>query len=88
MSIEKYSERLVNSIYKYLCLIEEEEQNAEKYLNSLLVELEGSLQYYDNDYLNRILFSLNGLQGIEDYNIVRSKVFECINLCNKINKGG
>jgi hypothetical protein len=86
---KQYSKRLINKIFKYLPLIEEDRENAKKYLKSLIVELEGSLQYFEDDYyLQDILFSLNGLQNVTDHNVVRSKIFECINLVNKILKDG
>jgi hypothetical protein len=85
MNIKTYSEDLVNRVFKILPLIEENPEHAKKYISSLVVELQGAVSLFeDNNYLTRILFSIEGIQTVTDYNVVRRKVFECINLINKM----
>lgn len=86
INLNEYTDKLVGRIYKILPLIESDKDNAKKYLNNLLVELNGANKYFDNINFTRIIFSLEGMKNITDYNIVRSKIFECINLVNKIKK--
>ena len=87
MNIQHYSEKLVNRVFKILPLIEENPENAKKYISSLVVELHGAVNLFEeNDYLTRILCSIEGIKEVTDYNIVRRKVFECIDLINKIAK--
>jgi len=85
--IKNYTDRLVGRIYKLLCIREENPQHAIKYLENLLVELRGARKTFNyNSYFVSILFSLEGMQEVTDYNLYRRKVFECIDLVNKLKK--
>jgi hypothetical protein len=87
MDIKNYCENLTNRIFKILPLREENPENAKKYVSSLVVELQGACSLFEeNDYLTRILCSIKGIEGVTDYNVVRRKVFECLDLINKITK--
>ncbi len=83
--LTKYLDQLVNSIFKALCILEENPQNAVKYLDSLTIELDGMSQFYSEDpYIIRTLFSLQGIKQCTDYNLWRKTVFECISNVNKL----
>jgi len=87
MNYDKYFDKLVDSIFKILPLSEEDPLNTQKYLQSLLIELKGGSGYFsDNPYFIKIIFSLEGIGEVTDHNVLRSKVFECISLLNKMRK--
>jgi hypothetical protein len=87
MKLDKYCDRLVGRVYKLLCIREEDAQNAKKYLESFLVELKGASKYFgNNSYFASLIFSLEGIRDVTDYNLYKRKIFECINIVNKIKK--
>lgn len=85
IDLTNYLDQLVNKIYKALCILEENPNNAKKYLDSLTIELDGMTQYYSDDsYIVSTLFSLQGVKQCTDYNVWRKVVFESINNVNKL----
>lgn len=93
INLEDYLDKLVGKIFKILPLLEENPENAKKYLISLINELEGMTSNYSHDsYIVSTLFSLQGIRFNTDYNIWRKTVFDCLNnvkhLKAKFNKGG
>lgn len=86
-NLQQYCDRLVGRIFKILKILDENPSDASKYLTSLLVELDGAGAYFEeNYYFTRIVFSLKGIQNVTDYNVIRSKIFECISLANKLKR--
>ncbi|MFA5559525.1 MAG: hypothetical protein WDA59_08790 [Methanofastidiosum sp.] len=85
INLNNYLDRLVGKIYKALCILEENPENAKKYLNSLTVELDGFTHYYSDDsYIISTLFSLQGIKQCTDHNVWRKTVLECIDNVNKL----
>lgn len=85
--LNKYLDVLINKIWKIMPLMQENQENALKYIKSLNVELKGAKNYFSSTYFTSIVFSIDGLSsGITDYNVVRAKVLECINYVNRIKK--
>lgn len=86
LELEKYCDRLVGRIWKILKIRESEHpEHGRKYLENLVIELRGASSYFDNDsYFMSMLFSLEGIKNVTDHNVLRRKVFECIDLCNKL----
>jgi len=86
---DKYLDKLAKRIFYILPMLEKEDGNVDKYVNSLLIELNGAVRNFDNNPdLIGIIFNLQGIQGMEitDRNVWRSKVLECFNTINKIKK--
>lgn len=74
MELNEFCDKLVGRIYKILPLIEEDKENAKKYLNSLIVELDGANEHFENkSNFQSILFSLEGIKNITDYNVCRKR---------------
>jgi hypothetical protein len=85
---DEYCRILLGKIFKILPMKEEKNPTLKKYIDSLLVELDGGKSMIENfglsaEYIS-IINSIKGLQQVEDTEIVRSKVFECISLARKI----
>lgn len=87
INFDKYLDKMINRIFKILPLLEQNDENVDKYVDSLLIELNGGIRYFENnaDYIS-VIFSLQGVAGTKDYNVWRSKIFECIGSVNKIKK--
>ena len=79
LDIELYLIGLKNKIYKLLPL-REEELEWKKYLNTILVELSGFNDLFDNKVeLLSVLSKLEGLYKLEDFMLYRRTIFECLN---------
>lgn len=80
-----YKKLLINMIYKLLPL-REEQQEWEKYLDSLILELHGLDNLFtqiDSLSVIRLLSKLDGLKELNkdsDFYLYRKIVFECTNL--------
>ena len=84
--LSSYRKKVINMIYKLLPL-REENSEWEKYLESLLIEIEGWYGSIENEdsamSVLRISFKLKGLKtltGDDDFKAYRRTVFECINM--------
>lgn len=79
--------RIGNQIFKLLPM-REEEQNWEKPLQTLLVEISGMYSLFPNrDDLFTLLCKLEGLQHYKeqiDFMLYRRVIFECCSLIDKI----
>ena len=66
---------------------DESYENYQKYLDTFCIEVWGAYELYPNDgnfhKLTRVLEGLK-LIKIKEHDRLRSKVFECIDICNKI----
>lgn len=85
IDLNNYLTKLVNKVFKILPLREENPEYEKKYLNSLLIELRGAVSTFnsDGDFMS-IIFSLEGIRDVQDYNVVRSEIFKCIDKINKL----
>lgn len=76
--------RLVNQIWKLLPM-KEKEENWEKQLSSVLIELHGLHEMFDDQLKLLILLSkLEGLTSTEDFMTYRLTVFGAISLLTEI----
>lgn len=81
---ELYCIGLKNKIYKLLPL-REEEQEWQKYLNSIIVEVSGlSVIFKDKTKLISLVSKLEGLYRLEDFMTYRRTIFECLNLIEEV----
>lgn len=78
--IAKNIHRLTNQLWK-LIPMRENEEDWHKQLNTLIIEIAGLKEIFDNPLFLQLLSKLKGLQvedtTFEDY---RKNVFECINI--------
>jgi hypothetical protein len=85
INLDDYLDKLVGKIFKILPLLEENPVNAKKYMLTIINELEGATNNYNDDsYLVSTLFGLQGIKSVTDYNICRKTVFDCINNINNL----
>ena len=80
IDFELYLITLKNNIYKLLQL-KEEHLDWSKYLNTVIVELSGLNELFDNQpQLISLLAKLEGLYKLEDFMLYRRTIFECLNI--------
>lgn len=86
--VYNYLDRLIGAVYKCLPMKEKNDETLDKYLESLLRELNGNKELiYElkNDALFlKLLGTLTGLKAIDDLEHYKSDVFKSINLIKKI----
>lgn len=82
----KYLDSLINKIWKLLPMLDENRDEAKKYLNTnLLIQVRGAVELFENDeYMVTILAFLEGIKNNTDYNIWRKTIFDCLNQINKL----
>lgn len=77
--IQMYLSGVKNKIYKLLPL-REEELDWDKYLSSILIELNGFNNLFSNKIeVISILSKLEGLRDLENFMLYRRTIFECLN---------
>ena len=80
VDFELYLIGLKNKIYKLLPL-KEEELDWNKYLNTVMVEISGLSELFNNQpQLISLLSKLEGLYRLEDFMLYRRTIFECLNI--------
>ena len=80
VDFELYLITLKNNIYKLLPL-KEEHLDWSKYLNTVIVEVSGLNELFDNQpQLISLLAKLEGLYRLEDFMLYRRTIFECLNI--------
>lgn len=80
VDFELYLITLKNKIYKLLPL-KEERLDWSKYLNTVIVEVSGLNELFDNQpQLISLLAKLEGLYRLEDFMLYRRTIFECLNI--------
>ena len=80
VDFELYLIALKNKIYKLLPL-KEEHLDWSKYLNTVIVEVSGLNELFDNQpQLISLLAKLEGLYKLEDFMLYRRTIFECLNI--------
>lgn len=78
VDFELYLISLKNKIYKLLPL-REEGLEWQKYLNTILIEVSGLNELFDNKVgLIALLSKLEGLYKLEDFMLYRRTIFECL----------
>ena len=76
---------MVKNIFKILPL-KEEKKDWKKYLQGLLIEFNGMDMLLDEVNLMALVAKLEGLKEIEDHDMFRKVIFDCIDLVKKIPK--
>lgn len=80
VDFELYLITLKNKIYKLLPL-KEEQLDWSKYLNTVIVEVSGLNELFNNQpQLISLLAKLEGLYRLEDFMLYRRTIFECLNI--------
>ena len=80
VDFELYLITLKNKIYKLLPL-KEEHLDWSKYLNTVIVEVSGLNELFDNQpQLIKKKKKLEGLYRLEDFMLYRRTIFECLNI--------
>ena len=80
VDFELYLITLKNKIYKLLPL-KEEHLDWSKYLNTVIVEVSGLNELFNNQpQLISLLAKLEGLYKLEDFMLYRRTIFECLNI--------
>ena len=87
--VHNYFKSLINQIYKILPIKESGEQTLEIYIDSLLRELIGYKNLFDEVQEDSMLISIISILSYLSSNdcstrVVRSDVFKAISICNKI----
>lgn len=80
--VEKEVKRLTNQLWKLIPMLENNE-NWKKQLETVLIEIVGLNEVFDNKfYLLQLISKLEGLRLVDDiqFNIYRKTVFEAISL--------
>lgn len=79
IDMELFLISMKNKIYKLLPL-REEDLEWNKYLNTVLIELSGFNDLFDNKVeLISVLAKLESLYKLEDFMLYRRTIFECLN---------
>lgn len=95
----KYINKLTNRIFKILPLFEEEDEGLEKYMHSLIFELEGlpnTIGEIKNSEFITLLATLHSLyeeliddnfvKNQETHSLVKREVFKCVNIVKKLGR--
>ena len=78
-----YRAYTVKNIYKILPL-KEEEKDWQKYLEGLLIELNGMDMLLTEVNLMSVIAKLQGLMTVTEHSVFRKVIFDCIDLIKKI----
>lgn len=83
IDLDMYKEYTVKNIFKALPL-KEEGKDWKKYLEGLLIELNGMDILVSEVNLMAVIGKLEGLKDIEEHDMFRKVIFDCIDLIKKI----
>lgn len=83
INFDVYQEYMVKNIFKILPL-KEEKKDWLKYLEGLLIEFNGMDLLLEEVNLMALVAKLEGLKDIEEHEIFRKVIFDCIDLVKKI----
>lgn len=84
--IDKNTTRLINQLWK-LIPMRENEENWEKQLNTVTIEIAGLNEIFSEaPQFLQLLSKLEGLKTVEEFDPYRRTVFEIINLLQELKK--
>lgn len=83
IDLDMYKEYTVKNIFKALPL-KEEGKDWKKYLDGLLIELNGMDILVDEVNLMAVIGKLEGLKSVDEHDMFRKVIFDCIDLVKKI----
>lgn len=83
IDLDVYKEYTVKNIFKALPL-KEEGKDWRKYLDGLLIELNGMEILLTEVNLMAVIAKLEGLKSVEEHDLFRKVIFDCIDLVKKI----
>lgn len=83
IDLDVYKEYTVKNIFKALPL-KEEGKDWRKYLDGLLIELNGMEILLNEVNLMAVIAKLEGLKSVEEHDLFRKVIFDCIDLVKKI----
>ena len=86
-----FLKRLTGRVFKILPFFEEHTEGIADYIESVLIELIGSLKdYKDNEKLKRVIYTLQFLQEFvvdfddKKHKVVKREVFKCLTLIRQV----
>lgn len=82
LDFEVYQKYMVKNIFKILPL-KEEEKDWQKYLQGLLIEFNGMDLLLEEVNLMALIAKLEGLKEVEEHELFRKVIFDCIDLVKK-----
>lgn len=87
--LNNYYNNLINGFYKMLPIFEESENEVfKKYVANFMVELTGCYNVFENiEFLKLINISEGILNSECNHKQIKSLVFSCINIINKLRDG-
>ena len=83
LDFEIYQKYMVKNIFKILPL-KEEEKDWHKYLEGLLIEFNGMDMLLEEVNLMALIAKLEGLKDVEEHELFRKVIFDCIDLVKKV----
>ena len=83
IDFDLYRDYTVKNIYKILPL-REENKDWKKYLEGLLIELNGMDMLQTEVSLVSVVAKLQGLVNVEEHAVFRKVIFDCIDLVKKL----
>lgn len=82
IDFDLYREYVIKSIFKILPL-KEEKKDWVRYLDGLLIELNGMSSLVTDVNLMSLIAKLEGLRNVEEHALFRKVVFDCIDIMKK-----
>jgi len=95
MDLYKYGNSIIQRMFKILDLTkmaknDNDFKNIERFIEKLIIEIEGSSNYYSEvkygNQLTSVVMKLNGIKTITDYNVRKAIVLDSIEIVNRIIK--
>lgn len=87
IDLQNYFKELIPKIFKILPLYEDGCPTLQKYVKTLQLELNGGKSYIlHNHHFLELTFCIEGITLLQDMSLLKTTVFKCIGLCEKIIK--
>lgn len=93
MNLYSYSNSLISRLFTVLDLTKSAQSmtdfsNIETFIDNLILEIEGSLKYFDavkyGNQITSVVMKLNGIKTVSDYNVRRKVVLDSIDIIHKV----
>lgn len=93
MNLYSYSNSLISRLFTVLDLTKSAQSmtdfsNIETFIDSLILEIEGSLKYFEEvkygNQITSVVMKLNGIKTVSDYNVRRKVVLDSIDIIHKV----
>jgi len=93
IDLKGYGNSIIGRLFNVIDLTRDantdtEYENIDKFISKLIVEVEGSIDYFNEvengKLMTSVLMKLNGVKNIWDYNVRRKAMLDSIEIINKI----